>query len=155
MGSNLQVIDVYLYPILLLTIGNSVTAIKNKNCHFISAELQKEPLTRTLFSVEVLSPNSRKPLLQSENEASSGVASLHATLLTFQNQIYALQSSWALSGLGHDYGVDAQTIKEAAVLHYNGKMKPWLDLGISKYKGFWKKFLKRDDQFMDECNVNP
>ncbi|XXG40130.1 hypothetical protein AAC387_Pa01g0921 [Persea americana] len=93
--------------------------------------------------------------LQSENEASSGVASLHATLLTFQNQIYALQSSWALSGLGHDYGVDAQTIKEAAVLHYNGKMKPWLDLGISKYKGFWKKFLKRDDQFMDECNVNP
>lgn len=60
-----------------------------------------------------------------------------------------------MSGLGHDYGVDAQTIKEAAVLHYNGKMKPWLDLGISKYKGFWKKFLKRDDQFMDECNVNP
>ncbi|XP_043704930.1 probable galacturonosyltransferase 7 isoform X2 [Telopea speciosissima] len=80
---------------------------------------------------------------------------LPASLLTFQNLVYPLDGSWALSGLGHDYNIDSQAIRNAAVLHYNGNMKPWLDLGIPKYKRHWKKFLKREDQFMGECNVNP
>ncbi|XP_042492152.1 probable galacturonosyltransferase 7 [Macadamia integrifolia] len=80
---------------------------------------------------------------------------LPASLLTFQNLVYPLDGSWALSGLGHDYSIDSQAIRRAAVLHYNGNMKPWLELGIPKYKRYWKKFLKREDQFMGECNVNP
>ncbi|XP_042484338.1 probable galacturonosyltransferase 7 [Macadamia integrifolia] len=80
---------------------------------------------------------------------------LPASLLTFQNLVYPLDGSWALSGLGHDYNIDSQAIRRAAVLHYNGNMKPWLELGIPKYKGYWKKFLKQEDQFMSECNVNP
>ena len=48
----------------------------------------------------------------------------------------------------------ADAIKNAAVLHYNGNMKPWLDLGIQKYKNYWKKFLTQGERFMDECNVN-
>ncbi|XP_077222851.1 galacturonosyltransferase 7 [Tasmannia lanceolata] len=85
----------------------------------------------------------------------SRVRSLPANLLAFQDQIYSLESSWVVSGLGHNYGVDPQTINDASVLHYNGNMKPWLEIGIPKYKGYWKKFLKRDDPFMDDCNVNP
>ncbi|XP_057969933.1 probable galacturonosyltransferase 7 isoform X2 [Malania oleifera] len=83
-----------------------------------------------------------------------GPASLPASLLTFQGLVYALDGTWVLSGLGHDYGLDIKTIKKAAVLHYNGKMKPWLELGIPKYKAYWKQFLKQEDQFMSECNVN-
>ncbi|KDP21810.1 hypothetical protein JCGZ_00597 [Jatropha curcas] len=79
---------------------------------------------------------------------------LSASLLTFQDQIYALDNTWALSGLGHDYGLQVQVIMNATVLHYNGKMKPWLELGIPKYKHYWKTFLNRDDQFLGECNVN-
>ncbi|KAJ4978486.1 hypothetical protein NE237_009266 [Protea cynaroides] len=79
---------------------------------------------------------------------------LPASFLTFQNLVYPLDGSWVLSGLGHDYSIDSRAIRRAAVLHYNGNMKPWLELGIPNYKGFWKKFLKREDQFMSECNVN-
>jgi hypothetical protein len=32
-------------------------------------------------------------------------------------------------GLGHDYGISRVDIEKAAALHYNGVMKPWLDLG--------------------------
>ncbi|KAE8658376.1 putative galacturonosyltransferase 7 [Hibiscus syriacus] len=53
-----------------------------------------------------------------------------ASMLTFQDLIYALDSEWIVSGLGHDYGISIQSIKKAAVLHYNGNMKPWLELGI-------------------------
>ncbi|KAK8682604.1 hypothetical protein V6N13_054988 [Hibiscus sabdariffa] len=81
-------------------------------------------------------------------------SALLASLLTFQDQIYALDSSWVVSGLGHDYGLDIEGIKKAAVLHYNGNMKPWLELGIPKYKAYWKKFLNHDDQYLSECNVN-
>ncbi|KAK9125009.1 hypothetical protein Scep_013855 [Stephania cephalantha] len=75
--------------------------------------------------------------------------------LSLLQTIYGLENSWGLSGLGHDYNIDHQEMKKAAVLHYNGKMKPWLELGIPKYKAAWKKFLKLDDEFMGECNVNP
>ncbi|OVA17142.1 Glycosyl transferase [Macleaya cordata] len=92
---------------------------------------------------------------QRTGETSARVEALPANLLTFQDLIYPLDDSWVLSGLGHNYGIDAQAIKKAAVLHYNGNMKPWLELGIPKYKAYWKMFLLRNDLFMSECNVNP
>ncbi|KAF8364695.1 hypothetical protein HHK36_033375 [Tetracentron sinense] len=88
-------------------------------------------------------------------EASLRDVALRASMVVFQDMIYALDGTWALSGLGHDHRIDAQAVKRAAVLHYNGNMKPWLELGIPKYKGHWKKFLNLGDQFMSECNVNP
>ncbi|KAH7554619.1 hypothetical protein JRO89_XS12G0248900 [Xanthoceras sorbifolium] len=88
-------------------------------------------------------------------EGSAEAIALHASLLTFQDLIYALDGIWALSGLGHDYGIDIQAIKKAAVLHYNGNMKPWLELGIPRYRLYWKKFLNQEDRFLSECNVNP
>ncbi|KAE8728124.1 putative galacturonosyltransferase 7 [Hibiscus syriacus] len=82
-------------------------------------------------------------------------SSVLASMLTFQDLIYALDSEWIISGLGHDYGISIQSIKKASVLHYNGNMKPWLELGIPKYKVYWKKFLNRENHFLNECNVNP
>lgn len=79
---------------------------------------------------------------------------LRASLLSFEGLIYAIDGAWILSGLGHDYGIDIQSISKAAILHYNGNMKPWLELGIPKYKHYWRKFLSREDQFLSECNVN-
>lgn len=96
-------------------------------------------------------------LLQEKFSMEEGLprtTALRATLLTFQNQIYALDSRWALSGLGHDYGLDMKSFKSAAALHYNGNMKPWLELGIPKYKNYWKKFLNQEDQFLSECKIN-
>ncbi|XP_027367874.1 probable galacturonosyltransferase 7 isoform X1 [Abrus precatorius] len=77
-----------------------------------------------------------------------------ASLLAFENKIYPLDESWIVSGLGYDYTIDTQLTKTASVLHYNGKMKPWLDLGIPKYKSYWKKFMNKEDQLLSECNVN-
>ncbi|KAL0770246.1 hypothetical protein Bca101_035396 [Brassica carinata] len=80
---------------------------------------------------------------------------LQATLLTFQDKVYALDDKWAVSGLGYDYYINTQTIKNAATLHYNGNMKPWLELGIPQYKSYWRKNLNREDRFLSDCNVNP
>ncbi|KAJ0985360.1 hypothetical protein J5N97_003716 [Dioscorea zingiberensis] len=91
----------------------------------------------------------------SRSDDSGRAAALPANLLAFQGLIYGLDDSWVLSGLGHDYGLDSNAIKHAGVLHYNGNMKPWLELGIPKYKTNWKNFLTKNERFMDQCNVNP
>ncbi|KAL0923157.1 hypothetical protein M5K25_007202 [Dendrobium thyrsiflorum] len=88
------------------------------------------------------------------SEASWRASMLPASLLAFQNLVYPLDSSWTLSGLGYDYRISAAAVKDAATLHYNGNMKPWLELGIPIYKRHWKKFLKKGDRFMNDCNVN-
>ncbi|XP_057539245.1 probable galacturonosyltransferase 7 isoform X2 [Amaranthus tricolor] len=82
-------------------------------------------------------------------------AASRASLLTFQDLVYALDETWVRSGLGHEYGLDVQSFKNSAVLHYSGNMKPWLELGIPKYKSLWLKFINREDQFLSDCNVIP
>lgn len=81
-------------------------------------------------------------------------ASLPISLLAFQDHTFGLSSTWLLSGLGKDYELSKDTLSNAAVLHYNGNMKPWLELGIPRYKSYWRRFLTRDDQYMDDCNVS-
>ncbi|XAR68685.1 Polygalacturonate 4-alpha-galacturonosyltransferase [Bertholletia excelsa] len=82
-------------------------------------------------------------------------ATAHATLLVFQDIVHAIDDNWMLSGLGHDYSLGVEAIKKAAVLHFNGNMKPWIELGIRKYKAYWKKFMSLENQFLSDCNVNP
>lgn len=79
---------------------------------------------------------------------------MRATLLTFQDEIYGLDYKWVLSGLGHEYGLDTELVKNAGVLHFNGNMKPWLDMGIRDYKEFWSKYLNKENQLLRDCNVN-
>ncbi|CAM8952469.1 unnamed protein product [Rhodiola kirilowii] len=93
-------------------------------------------------------------LMRKKGGRQSGPATLRASLLSFQNQIYTLDDMWGLSGLGHDYGVDITAVNNAAVLHYNGNMKPWLDLGIPQHKGYWKEYLNSDDLYLSQCNIN-
>ncbi|CAN6192408.1 unnamed protein product [Urochloa humidicola] len=62
-------------------------------------------------------------------------------LITFYNLTYPLNRTWHVLGLGYDPAVDIAEIENAAVVHYNGNYKPWLDLAISKYKLYWSKFL--------------
>ncbi|CAA3023746.1 probable galacturonosyltransferase 7 isoform X2 [Olea europaea subsp. europaea] len=91
----------------------------------------------------------------STEEGLSETTALSASMLTFQGQVYALDDSWMLSGLGLNYGHEDDALRTAAVLHFNGNMKPWLELGIPKYKSSWRKFLNLQNQFLSDCNVNP
>lgn len=78
-----------------------------------------------------------------------------AMLLSFEGLVVGLDEGWVLSGLGHNYGISKEAIKKAGVLHFNGNMKPWLELGIPGYKVYWRRFLNRDNRFLSDCNVNP
>nr|XP_011460081.1 PREDICTED: probable galacturonosyltransferase 4 isoform X2 [Fragaria vesca subsp. vesca] len=76
-------------------------------------------------------------------------------LITFWKHTYPLDRSWHVLGLGYNPSVSQKEIDRAAVIHYNGNMKPWLEIGIPKYRSYWAKYVDYDHKYMRECNINP
>ncbi|OAY65050.1 putative galacturonosyltransferase 3, partial [Ananas comosus] len=65
------------------------------------------------------------------------LGTMPAGLTAFYNQTYLLHRSWQLLALGYNPVVKHSEINKAAVLHYNGNYKPWLDLAITQFKPYW------------------
>ncbi|KAE8689648.1 putative galacturonosyltransferase 4 [Hibiscus syriacus] len=76
-------------------------------------------------------------------------------LITFWKRTYSLNKSWHVLGLGYNPNVNQREIEEAAVIHYNGNLKPWLEIAIPKYKNYWAKYVDSDVMYLRECNINP
>ncbi|XP_058114728.1 probable galacturonosyltransferase 4 [Magnolia sinica] len=76
-------------------------------------------------------------------------------LITFWNRTFALDRSWHVLGLGYNPNVNPKEIERAAVIHYNGNMKPWLEIGMPKYRNYWTKFINYEQVYLRDCNINP
>ncbi|KAE8701432.1 putative galacturonosyltransferase 5 [Hibiscus syriacus] len=74
--------------------------------------------------------------------------------ITFYNNTVALERRWHALGLGYNSGLRRGDIEQAAVIHYDGVMKPWLEIGIAKYKGYWSKHLLYDLPYLQKCNIH-
>lgn len=77
---------------------------------------------------------------------------LPAGLITFYTKTKSLDKSWHVLGLGHNPSVSMDEIKNAAVIHFSGNMKPWLDIAINQYKELWSKYVDNDMEFVQMCN---
>ncbi|XP_031393093.1 probable galacturonosyltransferase 10 [Punica granatum] len=74
-------------------------------------------------------------------------------LLTFYGLTQPLDPSWHVLGLGYT-NVDPQLIEKGAVLHYNGNSKPWLKIGMEKYKPLWEKYVDYSHPLLQQCNFH-
>lgn len=75
-------------------------------------------------------------------------------LITFYGLTHPLNKSWHVLGLGYNPSIDRSEIENAAVVHYNGNMKPWLELAMAKYRGYWTKYIKYDHPYLQNCNLS-
>ncbi|KAK1437305.1 hypothetical protein QVD17_03095 [Tagetes erecta] len=73
--------------------------------------------------------------------------------MTFYNQTTGLDQKWHVHGLGYHSGIKLEDIEHAAVIHYDGVMKPWLDIAIEKYKAYWRKHVKFNHPYLQQCNI--
>lgn len=76
-------------------------------------------------------------------------------LITFWKRTHILDRLWHVLGLGYNPSVNQREIERAAVIHYNGNMKPWLEISIPKYRNYWAKYVDYDHVYLRECNINP
>ncbi|WOK98004.1 hypothetical protein Cni_G06712 [Canna indica] len=74
--------------------------------------------------------------------------------LLFYNHTVTLEQQWHVTGLGHDSNLDKIEIETAAVVHYDGNMKPWLDIAIPRYRRYWTKFLDYTNDYLQKCNIH-
>ncbi|XP_076951171.1 putative galacturonosyltransferase 6 isoform X1 [Bidens hawaiensis] len=73
--------------------------------------------------------------------------------MTFYNQTIGLDRKWQIHGLGYYSGIRQEDIERAAVIHYDGVMKPWLDIGFEKYKTYWRKHVEYNHPYLQQCNI--
>ncbi|CAJ1947254.1 unnamed protein product [Sphenostylis stenocarpa] len=73
-------------------------------------------------------------------------------LITFYSTTKSLDKSWHVLGLGYNPSISMVEINNAAVIHYNGNMKPWLDIALNQYKNLWTKYVDNDMEFVQMCN---
>ncbi|XP_058225022.1 polygalacturonate 4-alpha-galacturonosyltransferase [Rhododendron vialii] len=75
-------------------------------------------------------------------------------LITFYGLMHPLEKSWHVLGLGYNPSIDRLEIERAAVIHYNGNMKPWLELAMTKYRSYWTKYIKFDHPYIRSCKLS-
>ncbi|KAJ1420977.1 Nucleotide-diphospho-sugar transferase, partial [Sesbania bispinosa] len=76
-------------------------------------------------------------------------------LITFWKRTFPLNRSWHVLGLGYNPNINQNDIERSAVIHYNGNMKPWLEISIPKFRSYWSKYVNHDHEYLRECNINP
>ncbi|XP_078448422.1 putative galacturonosyltransferase 3 [Wolffia australiana] len=90
---------------------------------------------------------------QNEDRTLWKLGSLPPGLITFYNLTYPLDRSWHVLGLGYDSGVEIKEIEGAAVVHYNGNYKPWLDLAIVRFRKYWSRFVNPANPHIRACRA--
>ncbi|XP_078430083.1 hexosyltransferase GAUT11-like [Wolffia australiana] len=91
-----------------------------------------------------------------EERNSNGVlwrsnGTLAAGLLTFHGRTEPLDRRWHVLGLGFDPDIDSRLIESAAVVHFSGRMKPWLKISLNKYRPLWDRYLDHASVHLRGC----
>ncbi|KAL4340908.1 hypothetical protein GQ457_08G020570 [Hibiscus cannabinus] len=87
-----------------------------------------------------------------ENRTLWKLGTLPPGLITFYSTTKPLHKSWHVLGLGYNPSISMDEISNAAVVHFNGNMKPWLDIAMNQFKPLWSKYVDFDLEFVQACN---
>lgn len=89
---------------------------------------------------------------QNENRTLWKLGTLPPGLITYYSTTKPLDKSWHVLGLGYNPSISMDEINNAAVIHYNGNMKPWLDIAIPQFRPLWTKYVDYEMEFVQMCN---
>ncbi|KAF4373203.1 hypothetical protein G4B88_007216 [Cannabis sativa] len=77
------------------------------------------------------------------------------TLIAFEGHVHPIEPSFHLDGLGfrNPDVSDRQLLEAAAVIHFSGPAKPWLEIGNPEVRGLWNKHVNSSNKFMRKCRI--
>lgn len=79
---------------------------------------------------------------------------LPPALIAFEGYVHRIDSSWQVAGLGYQYPqVDKYMLEAAAVIHFSGPAKPWLEIGDPEVKGLWNRHVNFSNEYITKCRV--
>uniref|UniRef100_A0A7C9AEZ0 Hexosyltransferase n=1 Tax=Opuntia streptacantha TaxID=393608 RepID=A0A7C9AEZ0_OPUST len=89
-----------------------------------------------------------------ENRTLWKLGTLPPGLITFYSTTKPLDKSWHVLGLGYNPSISWDEIRNAAVVHFNGNMKPWLDIAMGQFKPLWAKYVDTENEHVQACNFS-
>ncbi|XP_057463145.1 probable galacturonosyltransferase 14 isoform X1 [Actinidia eriantha] len=81
------------------------------------------------------------------------LGTLPPALIAFKGHVRAIDPSWHMLGLGYQSKTNIESVKKAAVIHYNGQSKPWLEMGFEHLRPFWTKYINYSSDFIRNCHI--
>ncbi|XP_009789619.1 probable galacturonosyltransferase 14 isoform X2 [Nicotiana sylvestris] len=81
------------------------------------------------------------------------LGTLPPALIAFKGHVHPIDPSWHMLGLGYQNKSNIEDVKKAAVIHYNGQSKPWLELGFEHLRPFWTKYVDYSNDFIKNCHI--
>ncbi|CAA3000937.1 Probable galacturonosyltransferase 15 [Olea europaea subsp. europaea] len=79
---------------------------------------------------------------------------LPPALIAFEGYVHRIDPSWHLAGLGYQHPqVDKYMLEAAAVIHFSGPAKPWLEIGDPEVKGLWYRHINFSNEYVTQCRV--
>ncbi|KAK7320412.1 hypothetical protein VNO77_29847 [Canavalia gladiata] len=83
---------------------------------------------------------------------------LPPALIAFEGQVHPIDSSWLVTDLGYRHRSDEisnniEKLEAAAVLHFNGPAKPWLEIGLPEARSLWNRYVNFSDKFIRKCRI--
>ncbi|KAA3464438.1 putative galacturonosyltransferase 15 [Gossypium australe] len=79
---------------------------------------------------------------------------LPPSLLAFQGHVHPIDPLWQVAGLGYrSSSAGGQILEAAAVLHFNGPAKPWLEIGSPEVRRLWSRHVNFSNSFIQKCRV--
>lgn len=68
--------------------------------------------------------------------------------------MHPIGSSFHVDGLGYrNPEVGSEHLEAAAVIHFSGPAKPWLEIGFPEVRGLWNKHVNSSNKFIRKCRV--
>ncbi|XP_074294577.1 putative galacturonosyltransferase 14 [Silene latifolia] len=81
------------------------------------------------------------------------LGTLPPALIAFKGHVHSIDPSWHMLGLGYQNNTNIESVKKAAVIHYNGQSKPWLPIGFDHLRPFWTKYVNYTNDFIRNCHI--
>ncbi|KAK4769839.1 hypothetical protein SAY87_030371 [Trapa incisa] len=79
---------------------------------------------------------------------------LPPALIAFKDHVHPIDPLWHLSGLGHRFPcAHKDVIESAAVIHFSGPAKPWLEIGSPEIQGMWYKHINYSNHLIRKCRI--
>lgn len=84
---------------------------------------------------------------------------LPSALIAFEGQVHPIDSSsWLVTDLGYRHRSEEisnsiERVEAAAVVHFNGPAKPWLEIGLPEVRSLWSRYVNFSDKFIRKCGI--
>lgn len=69
-------------------------------------------------------------------------------LIAFHGYVHIIDPFWHMLGLGYQENTSIADVQNAAVIHFNGRAKPWLDIAFPQLRALWTKYVNFSDKFI-------